>query len=341
MKHRNYIKRSAATLLWAGLALMLLTACGGHTHSPSGGWTGDLKNHWYECECGEKLELAAHTMDGSRCTVCGCETFPPDDESIHLAFSNEEGNYTHYASFALDGSVNFAYDYEYGDSWMTETEYTADVLTARREYSLDPYGTQTLLKDISYNEDGSFTASGFDEYGNETLEGSYDANGDPISELRYENEYDADGNRTLRRTYTDGVLTQEMEYLFGSDAEGSWSQSGKTTTYHEDGSKTVSDRDLAATWATEITYDANGVVTEEIRYIYEYDDQGNSVGAKGYRNGKLFEESQSTRGPDGEATGFVLISYAEDGSKTVWEYNEELDMVKETTYDAHGHVISD
>ena len=340
MKHNYPTRRSAAALVCAGLTLMLLTACSGHTHSFNR-WSADPTNHWHTCECGETADRSAHSPDGSHCTVCGCDIFTPDDESIHIAFSNEQGNYVYYARHALDGSVISAFEYEYGDGWMTETEYAADILTARREYALDPLGNQTTLKDISYSEDGSFTVTAFDEYGNETLSGRYAADGRAESEITYENVYDANGNRTLCRTYTDGVLTQEMEFRFGSDAEGSWSTSGKTTTYHEDGSKTVEDSAEDSTWATTITYDANGVVTEEIRYVYEYNDQGEAVGAKGYRNGTLFEESRSTRGPNGEALGFAIISYEEDGSKTVWEYDDKLAMVKETVYDAHGHVISD
>ena len=54
-----------------------------HEHEFSEGWIYDENNHWHECRCGEKKELAAHTfteweesaaaanMEIRHCTVCG------------------------------------------------------------------------------------------------------------------------------------------------------------------------------------------------------------------------------------------------------------------------------
>ena len=62
----------------------------GHTHNYGTEWKHDKDNHWYECSCGDKANVAAHTpgewivdseatetTDGSRhreCTVCGYVT---------------------------------------------------------------------------------------------------------------------------------------------------------------------------------------------------------------------------------------------------------------------------
>ena len=80
---------------------------------------------------------------------------------------------------------------------------------------------------------------------------------------------------------------------------------------------------------------------EEVRYEYEYNEEGDSMGSKGYLNGRLFKEAQSIRNADGEASGMLMISYDEDGTKTVAEYDEFFDLVKETVYDAGGNVISE
>ena len=73
------------------LALSLLTACGGnndngnnngnngggHTHSFTTEWTHNATQHWHECECMEKADVANHT--GDPCTVCGYESNDPND----------------------------------------------------------------------------------------------------------------------------------------------------------------------------------------------------------------------------------------------------------------------
>ena len=132
-----------------------------------------------------------------------------------------------------------------------------------------------------------------------------------------------------------------MEYVFGSDEYGSWSMSGKTTTYHEDGTKTVSDGDVEATWSSEITYAADGTVLEEIRYEYLRDENGNDLGSKGYRNGKLFKEATVIQDADGNTTSVLMTDYNEDGTKTVREYADAFELVKEIIYDADGSVISE
>lgn len=329
-------------LLAGAMVLTLLTACGGHRHEPSQYWVGDLKHHWQECECGEPVNKGAHALkDGAQCTVCRGEVIDWGDGSGQFMTCDDQGNTLLCIAYASDGSRELTQMYEYtGDGRMRETEYMADVLTARREYATNAEGWQDLVSDIAYNEDGSFTVCQYDTHGNETLEGSYTADGKAQSETRYENEYDADGNRTLRRTFVDEVLTQEMEFLFGTDEDGSWSRSGKTTTYHEDGSRTVEDADYENNlWSTQITYAADDSVTEELRYVYEYDRDGESIGSKGYRNGKLFQEVKGIKNARGESVGITYIDYNEDGSKEVREYNDVFDLVKETSYDAAGNVV--
>lgn len=340
MAYKNNSKKMVGTLLTGVMLLALLTACGGHTHRAANGWIGDLKYHWQMCECGEKLDYGAHALDNDWCTVCGGEVFVFEEGGGQFATYNENGDQLCCLTYAADGTMEFAFAYEYGDGRMTETEYAADRLSAKREFAMDAEGNQVLVGDIAYNEDGSYTVYQYDLRGNETLEGSYAADGKAESEVRYENEYDAAGNRTLRRTFVGDVLTEEMEFLFGSDEEGSWSMSGKTTTYHADGSKTVKDGDYENNlWGAEVTYAADGTVLEELRYTYEYDEQGESVASKGYKNGKLFRESAAVKNADGESIGFTITDYAEDGSKTVREYNDKLDEVKKTTYDAAGNVV--
>ena len=266
-----------------------------------------------------------------------------EDGTQSVNVYDEAGNILRSVFYASDGSVESEYQYEYSvdGSWMGEKEYYGDTLTVEREYSVDADGWQKLLKDITYHEDGSWVGVEYDLYENEVIEIYSDAEGNVELDRRYEHTYDADGNKTLTKTYENGILTEETEYFVGSDEDGSWSMSGKTTIYHEDGSKTVSDRDLEGTWSSEIIYDANGNVMEEVRYEYEYNEEGDSTGSKGYKNGNLFEEVQTIVDSDGEVTGVLMISYDEDGTKTISEYDDTFTLVKETVYDAAGNVISE
>lgn len=413
------MKKRFLTTLMAGAMLLTMTACG-HTHTPSADWAADRENHWFTCECGEKVEASAHTVKNDVCTVCGSQIYTYDDGSSYLAVYNTRGDLIRALSYAPDGTVendetvayvygeddgmlnrksyvsgvlnveteygrtadgevceirniyysedgrrdiseydeqgnflgNYYYDadgtltgayvYEYAPdgSWMNETAYEGERKMYQTEYRIKD-GCQEIIRYTSYEEDGSISLTEYDEMGNESLVASYGPNGETLSHLRYESEYDADGNRTLCRTYENDRLTQEMEYVFGSDEYGSWSMSGKTTTYHEDGTKTVSDGDVEATWSSEITYAVDGTVLEEIRYEYLRDENGNDLGSKGYRNGKLFKEATVIQDADGNTTSVLMTDYNEDGTKTVREYADAFELVKEIIYDADGSVISE
>lgn len=264
-----------------------------------------------------------------------------EDGSKDTTEYDEAENVTYSAYYNADGSVEFAYAYEYNEdaSWISEKEYFGEKLVAERTYAVDGDGVQQRLTEVLYNEDGSWVGTEYDLYENAVIEICSDKDGNVTLDRRYEYTYNENGSRTMAKTYENGVLVEEVEYFSGSDEEGSWEMSGKTTTYHSDGSKTVYDRDLEGTWTSEITYDAAGNVVNELRYEYEYDDDGDQVSGKGYENGRLIEESQAIVDESGETTGILLITYDEDGTKTVREYDANFDEVSETVYDAAGNEI--
>ena len=153
--------------------------------------------------------------------------------------------------------------------------------------------------------------------------------------------YDADGNVILSKMYENEVLLEETEYVVGSDADGSWSMGVKTTLYNEDGSCSVTESDPDGQWSTETIYDAEGKVVEEYRYEYEYNEDGEATGSKSYKDGELVEEVYPIVNEAGESTGILWTTYNEDGTKSVIEYDENFEMVKETLYDAEGNEITE
>ena len=45
-----------------------------HEHSYGTDWKSDADGHWHECECGDKIDSAAHTEDGGTVTKAPTET---------------------------------------------------------------------------------------------------------------------------------------------------------------------------------------------------------------------------------------------------------------------------
>ena len=281
------------------------------------------------------------TADGEPCEIRN--TYHYEDGRRDVSEYTEQGDFLGNYYYDADGTLTGAYVYEYAPdgSWMNEVAYEGERKMYQTEYRIKD-GCQEIVRYTGYEEDGSISLTEYDEMGNESLVASYGPNGETLSLLRYESVYDADGNRTLCRTYENDRLAEEVEYWFGTDEDGgSWSMSGKTTTYHEDGTKTVSDGDADVTWSSETTYAADGTVLEEIRYEYLRDENGEDIGSKGYRNGKLFKEVNAMKDADGNTTSIEMIDYEEDGTKTVREYDDVFELIREVVCAADGSIISE
>ena len=117
-------KHKECTVCGYTMTTETIPATGGdeHTHSYGSEWKNDADNHWYECSCGDKKDVAAHTASdwiidtpattttsGSKhkeCTVCGytmtTETIPATgDEHTHSygsEWKNDADNHWHECS---------------------------------------------------------------------------------------------------------------------------------------------------------------------------------------------------------------------------------------------------
>ena len=79
-------------------------------------------------------------------------------------------------------------------------------------------------------------------------------------------------------------------------------------------------------------------MTEEIRYEYEYNDNGDQTVGRTYNNGVLTETMEAVADENGETEFIIRTRYLEDGGKSVRKYDTNFDVVEETTYDADGNV---
>ena len=86
VKYTRIGDESDTQSFWVETDLTMTPAADGHTHNYGTEWKHDETNHWYECECGNKADITAHTFKqiidkeatatekGSKhdeCTVCG------------------------------------------------------------------------------------------------------------------------------------------------------------------------------------------------------------------------------------------------------------------------------
>ena len=129
------------------------TGGGEHTHSYGSEWKNDADNHWYECSCGDKTDVAAHTASdwiidtpatattsGSKhkeCTVCGytmaTETIPATGGGEHTHsygsdWKYDADNHWHECSCG-DKADKAAHDFK----WVVDKEATATQKGSKHE----------------------------------------------------------------------------------------------------------------------------------------------------------------------------------------------------------------
>ena len=121
------------------------TGGGEHTHSYGSEWKYNADNHWHECSCGDKKDVAAHTAsdwiidtpatataDGTKhkeCTVCGytmaTETIPATGGGEHTHSYGSEWKYNadnHWHECSCgDKADKAAHDFK----WIVDKEATA------------------------------------------------------------------------------------------------------------------------------------------------------------------------------------------------------------------------
>ena len=129
------------------------TGGGEHTHSYGSDWKNDADNHWHECSCGDKKDVAAHTAsdwiidtpatattNGTKhkeCTVCGytmaTETIPATGGGEHTHsygsdWKNDADNHWHECSCG-DKADKAAHDFK----WVVDKEATATQKGSKHE----------------------------------------------------------------------------------------------------------------------------------------------------------------------------------------------------------------
>src|SRR5215469_2461484 len=84
------------------LLAMVFFACdngngnGDHTHSYGTAWKSNETQHWHECSCGDKKDIANHTFVADICSVCNYER--DHTHSYGTAWKSNETQHWHECS---------------------------------------------------------------------------------------------------------------------------------------------------------------------------------------------------------------------------------------------------
>ena len=370
-----------------------------HTHVAADAYSWNGIEHWHACECGEKLDLAAHKLgEDLVCTDCGLEVLAQDDGYVDVTMYDEYGNLVSLFSYDPDGNILWSeecvndYD-ELGN--IVYSEYFVDgVLVSCDEYKLDEDGMPVHFSTSYYYEgelnymeydangelvyyahhdlDGKITSeswyeyaendegdsyacqmisveetgekieAGYTQYEDVTFRRIYDADGNLISDETWEYEYDEEGKREWVKKYDNGVLTWEVtNYAEHTDEWGTRTRYAETyIEYYEDGSKLVIFNGTNGEPETETLYNADGSVASVRSYLYEYFEDGNWKRIQVYQDDKLISDTEYVM--DAENIFSLMATkteYHEDGTKTVYQYDEYEDVASEKNYDVDGNEI--
>lgn len=312
------MKRTLTILLSCGLALTVLSACG-HTHTAAEGWDRNSKEHWKVCECGEKMELGAHELnDENVCSVCGSEVWDYDG-SADVYNYDENGNMLRSTSCDAEGNVEsdtvWEYTYDEDGNMQQVKIYNNGVLTEEEFYAAGEEGEFYKESIMMYHEDGSKTKNAYDVNGNVIYMASYNAEG-----------------KTEYESWSEYAPLEDEEFY-----------ETKSTEIYEDGSKIVAEYTEYGDLITRVSYYPDGAVDFEERYEREYNEEGDMLWEKTYRDGMLTHEIVSYASGSDESSSWRYIEkeidYYEDGTKLTTEYCVE-GPVKETYYNADGSVDS-
>jgi hypothetical protein len=261
----------------------------------------DLNEHWYACECGNKLSAEAHNLVDGVCSVCTAEIYFNDFTC--------ETEVTMYNQF-FDLILCQTYDAE-GNLLSSESaiyNYEKDVLLSEQHF-VDGILTEEITYDI---------------WGNVLTRNEYDKDGKVTHAERNEVVCDDQGGLLSEKKYINDTLVYEATYQLD---EFGFSSVASDTYYLEDGTKEEYSYNATGDMLTQKVYDAQGNLTEDYSYQYEYQD-GNLSKVQSTLNGKPhYVEEYSLVYPFGDDYCVPVLNkrtdYRPDGAYSITTYDED------------------
>ena len=317
MKKKNII-------ISAVLAAAMLAGCGaqpsadGHTHTAQGGWDFNGQEHWNTCECGEKMDAAAHKLgDDMVCSGCGAEVWLMDDGSADVYSYDQYGNTQRYAYFDAEGNMvsESRYENEYDDAGnLLSARFYSDGVLQNEDTYVENNGEFILAKSTMYY-DGGCTVNEYDKYGNMVHMSDTDEAGNVEAESWYEYTMDADGG------FYESKYTERLPE--GGKLEAQYNPMGDI---------------IVRVW-----YDEAGNETRVDTWEYEYNEEGQDDWQKQYTDGVLVYEITGYGEYNGSDFSMrypeCIIEYYEDGTRLEQKYGSNGEVETETSYSAGGDVV--
>lgn len=355
------------------LAALLLGGCGSqeHTHTPLEGWERDGREHWQLCECGERMNVAAHNLVSDVCVTCYSEVWTYDDDSVLVYNYDDNGMVVRASCYnaqgGVDSDVSYVYELFPDGGVRREESYENGFLVQEMEYD-ENYNllfsrfyeegkglTQEYLYEYALDEDGwwyQIRGQERDVLGGVTYAYEYNVQSDIVSRVKYdgdnnvvyteqyERQYNEENQPLWEKTYINSVLTREITgYMTITDSDGWMRFPEEIIEYYEDGAKLVSRYGDNGEVATEQYILPDGTVARDLRYEYQTDVDGNRNYMRVYNGDRLATESRYETTEDGWTYCATLIDYRSDGSKKVFHYDENETLIEEIEYDTNGERI--
>ena len=272
---------------------LLLWGCGArHSHTPEAAWDRDALQHWHGCSCGEKTDAQNHTMDENGvCTVCGATVQITDDVAQVLDFDGK-GNLIRRTQFTADGETmdtRLTYTIDENGTYASAVVSTGSFGDGshRREEELDCYGNSVAVRSYDADgnllwmtqmeyvrvgedafrcvrstgysgEDGTTTITTFDEEDRIASVQQLDRSGNVVENIRYEREFDGEGNLLRMQEFDGDRLTRETVFDYWESGGTKIFYIHTSTVYRPDGTKTVTTYNKYEEIVSTVTYDAEG-----------------------------------------------------------------------------------
>ena len=289
----------------------------------------------------EQVYEIEYDADGNRASEKYYESGVLQGETLYAPC--EDGVYAvKYISYQEDGAKDINEYNESGDL-ISFVSYDADeskLCECLYEYAVSAHGASYEAKNYDYDYQSEVLyISEYNEYGDQISRAVCDLDGNEKSMDRFEYEYNENGDKMWLKQYTNDVLVHEiLAYKVVFTEEYIMRFPETVIDYNEDGTKLVTVNGDNGEIAHEACYNADGTVEYELFYTYETDDEGNWKSIKVNDGERLITDTEYSLDADGMSYVAKVTEYNEDGSKTVCEYDENEELVKETRYNADGSV---
>ena len=291
-------------LIFAALAL-IFSGCSGENAV----YDRNTTEHWINGKNGKKLNTEEHRLDENNfCSVCQSEIAFAFDGGAEINNFDEKGNQIRFTGYSKDGSVTYDYTTEYRYGENDEIVYSATYQDGRLYETYENIGG--TIQEEYFEKDGSHTLS-------ITYEGYL---GDTIINQWY--AYDPDGN-----IYYESCIESII------DDEGNSYILTETTANYQKGVKTFGEYDEKNNPVFRKEYDLDGNLLALYEFVFEYDKKGGLVYEKQLLDGKPSFEiffDVVEEGDNFYSLEKKSITYAEDGSKTIYSLDEKGNIIFES-----------